>query len=204
MDLIYTIRDVVMESVGQDAEASKKPIVYFNEVEKGMVINKTNAATISNLYGPETDSWIGKKIAIFATEVDFKGTQTLALRVRIKAPGGTAKQLPRGKPAQEAPAPESEAEAENIPFEDTLDEPGAVEPGYGEAVGLIKNIKTVPNKSGKGSRHHITLDDGINYATFDEKIKTAAVKLGIAKARVRIVFEVTKFGNDIFSVKADA
>jgi hypothetical protein len=51
-----------------------------------MVLNKTNADTISRLHTPETDNWIGKRIALFATEVDFAGKQTLALRVRMKAP----------------------------------------------------------------------------------------------------------------------
>lgn len=85
-DMVLTIRAVEIEEVGQGDDAEHKPVVYFNETEKGMVLNKTNADAISKLHGPETDGWVGKAIALFATEVDFAGKQTLALRVRLKAP----------------------------------------------------------------------------------------------------------------------
>lgn len=85
-DLILTIKEVVQETVGQGEEAESKPIVYFQEQEKGLVLNKTNATAIMGMYGPETNGWVGKRIAMFATEVDFAGKQTLALRVRLKAP----------------------------------------------------------------------------------------------------------------------
>lgn len=85
-DLVLTIKSVQIETVGQGEDAEEKPIVYFSEIEKGMVLNKTNADSISRLYGPETDGWTGKTIALFATEVAFGGKQTLALRVRLKTP----------------------------------------------------------------------------------------------------------------------
>lgn len=85
-DLTLTIRSVTMEDIGSGENQETKPVVYFEESEKGMVLNKTNADTISKLHTPETDNWIGKKITIFATEVDFAGKQTLALRVRMRAP----------------------------------------------------------------------------------------------------------------------
>lgn len=88
-DLALTIKEVVMETVGQGEEAEGKPIIYFNETEKGLVLNKTNTNTIKGLYTAETDNWVGKTIALFATEVDFAGKQTLALRVRMKAPAKT-------------------------------------------------------------------------------------------------------------------
>lgn len=86
-DMVLTISHVEIENVGQGGDTELKPIVYFTETDKGLVLNKTNAATIAKVVGtPETDGWPGKKIALFATEVDFQGKQTLALRVRIRAP----------------------------------------------------------------------------------------------------------------------
>ena len=93
-DLTLTIKDVTVEEIGSGDNAEQKPIIYFHETEKGLVLNKTNADTISRLYTPETDNWIGKPITIFATEVDFAGKQTLALRVRIKPPKPTAPAAP--------------------------------------------------------------------------------------------------------------
>lgn len=85
-DLVLTMKEVGMELLGQGEKAENKPVIYFEEVKKGMACNKTNATTIRNLYGADTDQWAGKRIGLFATEVDFQGKQTLALRVRIKAP----------------------------------------------------------------------------------------------------------------------
>jgi hypothetical protein len=108
-DLVLTISDVAMELLGQGDEADTKPVVYFQEAEKGLVLNKTNAGTITGLYGPETDDWAGKRIALFATEVEYQGRMTLALRVRKRPPGGRAPQAPR-PPAQAGRPPAEFAE----------------------------------------------------------------------------------------------
>jgi hypothetical protein len=89
-DLSLTIKHVEMETVGQGDDVDTKPVVYFNEVNKGLILNKTNANTVSHLHGDDTEDWIGKRITIFPTEVDFQGKQVMAIRVRLRAPGGTA------------------------------------------------------------------------------------------------------------------
>lgn len=100
-DLIVTMTAVRKEMIGQGDDQEEKPILYFNETDKGLVLNKTNARTITDLYGPETHKWAGKKVALFATEVDFGGKQTLAIRVRMKAP----KDSKNGQEALEDPDP---------------------------------------------------------------------------------------------------
>lgn len=87
-DLVLTMSEVKMETVGQGDEADYKPVLHFHETEKGLVLNKTNSTSIAKLYGDETDAWEGKKVALFATEVDFQGKQVMAIRVRLKAPKG--------------------------------------------------------------------------------------------------------------------
>lgn len=89
-DLVLTITTVDVETVGQGEDAQEKPVAYFAETDKGLVLNKTNAGTIATLHGPETDGWAGKKISLFATEVQFGSQMTLALRVRVKAPKNVA------------------------------------------------------------------------------------------------------------------
>lgn len=97
-DTILTIRKVALESVGQGDDQEEKPIVFFSEIDRGLVLNKTNAGTIAGLYGAETDDWIGKQITLYSTEVSFQGKQMLGLRVRMTKPT-TQKQ-----PATSAPA----------------------------------------------------------------------------------------------------
>ncbi len=50
-DQTYTIKRVTLEKLGQGANIQTKPVLYFNEVEKGFACNKTNANTIGKLYG---------------------------------------------------------------------------------------------------------------------------------------------------------
>lgn len=75
---IVTIKDVTIESVGDD---ERKPVVWFREFDKGMVMNKTNANNVSGIYGPDTDAWIGRTMEITTTMVDFQGRSTRALRL---------------------------------------------------------------------------------------------------------------------------
>lgn len=85
-NLVLTMDRVDLEDVGSAGDTEMKPVLYFRETDKGLVLNKTNASTISSLYSPETDEWRGKKIALFSQEVDFQGRQVLAIRVRMKKP----------------------------------------------------------------------------------------------------------------------
>lgn len=100
-DMVLTISKVVMETVGDD----EKPIVYFAEMDKGLVLNKTNANTIKGLTSsPNTDDWVGKRISLFATEVDFQGKQTMALRVRMRPPDAAPESSKKAQPAKSWPA----------------------------------------------------------------------------------------------------
>jgi hypothetical protein len=85
-DLTLTIASVKLDEVGGAGNSKRKPVVYFEETDKGLVLNKTNAGTVQGLYGGDTDNWIGKQITLFATEVDFQGKQVLSIRVRTRKP----------------------------------------------------------------------------------------------------------------------
>ena len=63
-----------------------KPVLSFEEIDKRLILNRTNFKTIEELHGANTAGWIGQHIALYATEVDFRGNSTLAIRVRLKAP----------------------------------------------------------------------------------------------------------------------
>ena len=59
---IVTIKAVMVERVGVDQE--EKPIVFFNEHDKGVILNKTNAEAIAKVFGEEEDDWPGKRLAL--------------------------------------------------------------------------------------------------------------------------------------------
>lgn len=76
------IGNVTSEQIGTD----RKLIMYFAGKQKGMVLNKTNARTIGDIYGDDTDAWIGKELEVFAMKVEFNGRMVDGLRVRILPP----------------------------------------------------------------------------------------------------------------------
>jgi hypothetical protein len=105
-DLTLTIRSVQPERFGQGSQVEDKWVVYFHEVDKGLVLNKTNMSTIAKLYGDHTDDWAGQRITLYATDVQFQTEMVPALRVRTKPP----KSSKDGKPARK-----DEADAD-LPF----------------------------------------------------------------------------------------
>jgi hypothetical protein len=66
-------------------DGSRKLFVMFNDLEKGLVLNKTNADTIGDLYGKNTDNWVGKPVMLFTMPVDYQGKKVNAIRVRAPA-----------------------------------------------------------------------------------------------------------------------
>jgi hypothetical protein len=77
------IDKVVDEELGADADV--KPVAYFVGVEKGCVLNKTNANKIAEITGSRTyKDWAGKEVVLYTAMVQFRGKESAA--IRIKAP----------------------------------------------------------------------------------------------------------------------
>jgi hypothetical protein len=94
-ELILTIKSMEM-SDGLEVE---KPILYFEEGEKGLILNKTNAMAISSAFGSETDLWIGKKIVLYTAQVQFQARIVDAIRVRVPKTKTAAKKAAAGSAA---------------------------------------------------------------------------------------------------------
>jgi len=76
------IESVSVEKVGED----KKPVVWFANKEKGLVLNKTNANIIAEIAGTdETDDWADIKIVMYVAKVDYQGRRVDAIRVDYPA-----------------------------------------------------------------------------------------------------------------------
>jgi hypothetical protein len=84
----YTMQDVKIESMkNRDGEEEEKPVLYFVEVEKGLVLNRTNAQVISGFYGDDTDNWVGERVTLTSVDVSAFGQTKPALRISTKKPG---------------------------------------------------------------------------------------------------------------------
>jgi hypothetical protein len=113
-DICVTVSEVKAAKVKDtEGKEQKKPILFFEESKegRGLVLCKTNGATIAALYGNNTENWIGKRITLFPTTTQAFGKTVECVRVRPSVPKqGT----PKGKLAEAAlfPTPESPEHAE--------------------------------------------------------------------------------------------
>ena len=105
-DKEVSMRKVLFEEIGSDGN---KPVLYFMDEQKGLVLNKTNAKVIAKAYGRDTDEWTGKKLVLFPTLTDFRGDQVECIRVRVP------------KPIKAPPQHKAATEAEPPPFDDTIE-----------------------------------------------------------------------------------
>jgi hypothetical protein len=85
-DEVVTIQKITEEAVGPTQEI--KPVIYFHEHTKGVILNKTNATVIAKLYGddePEAD-WLGKTVSLFTEMVRNPQTGERGPAIRVQAP----------------------------------------------------------------------------------------------------------------------
>jgi hypothetical protein len=88
-ELDATIKQIELATFkNDDGSEQSKPVLYFEETPKQFVLNKTNATVLAMMFGEDTSTWLGGKITLFPTRVDFKGRKVDS--VRIKRPAKAA------------------------------------------------------------------------------------------------------------------
>jgi len=90
-DMIVTIKEMKTEMVkNHKGEEEQCFTCYFVEVEKPMILNKTNCKAIEKLYAtPFIEEWVGKKIQLYSANIKAFGTETDCLRIRDFKPEST-------------------------------------------------------------------------------------------------------------------
>ena len=73
----YTISGCTAEVVGED----KKLVLAFSNKDMPLVLNKTNATTLAELYGPETSEWEGKAIKLVPSTTSYQGKMVKCIRI---------------------------------------------------------------------------------------------------------------------------
>ena len=109
------ISHVVLEAVGSPPE--NLPVVYFHGKAKGVVLNKTNANSIAQAYGPQTDNWPGATMEVFPSTTEFAGKIVDCIRMRPFQQGVTTPSVDQPPPAGviEQPAPPIPTAAPAVP-----------------------------------------------------------------------------------------
>ena len=87
-EVVATIKDVQLDNLkNREGREENKPIMYFRELPKGMVVNKTNWAICAKLFGSDdSDDWLGEKVALVTVEVDAFGDVVRAIRIKPQKP----------------------------------------------------------------------------------------------------------------------
>ena len=67
----------------KDGSSKRKYLVYFEGVEKALVLNKTNAQKLAAAYGKDRSKWIGVEVELYA---EMTGLGKEGVRVRPLKP----------------------------------------------------------------------------------------------------------------------
>jgi hypothetical protein len=102
-DVVKIIARVEAKKLRNRTSANTKPVIFFKGAQKGFALNKTNGKAISGMYGPKTEGWIGKPIALYATTTTFGSDTVECIRVRPTVPSGKPSDDAIGPPAQDEP-----------------------------------------------------------------------------------------------------
>ena len=105
---LVTIRNLTQENVAKEgADPDMKWAIHFDEMDKPLILNSTNAQLIAQiLKEEETDGWVGQRVVLYDDpSVSFGGK--LVGGIRVRAPKNQAKP---------APAAKFQAEDSDVPF----------------------------------------------------------------------------------------
>jgi hypothetical protein len=83
-DVTVTIRQVKLEKFEQQGKADEqKPAAYFDELDKALILNKTNWKMLVDLtQEDESDNWVGHRITLTVVDVDAFGDIVHAIRIK--------------------------------------------------------------------------------------------------------------------------
>jgi hypothetical protein len=112
-EFTLTIDKVVLKTVGDE----QKPVAYFKDAKKGLVLNRTNWDRISFIaQNDDSDAWPGVSVVLTTELVSFNGKTGAAVRVK-PARRGAPSQPQTQQPAPDQPTPPlSEALGDEIKF----------------------------------------------------------------------------------------
>ena len=71
----------------KDGSTKRKYLVYFEGVEKALVLNKTNAQKLAAAFGKDYSKWIGLEVELYA---EMTGLGKEGVRVRPLKPNGAS------------------------------------------------------------------------------------------------------------------
>lgn len=111
---LLTIASCQKENVAKkDEKPEYKYTLNFEEVEKGMVLNRINSELIAQITGERnSDNWAGFKVVLYSDPTIAFGGKLVG-GIRVRAPKGQAAQ---SQPQRQQAHVVNEVESDDIPF----------------------------------------------------------------------------------------
>ena len=106
-DVLVTINEVGSDSFkDDDGTQRRKPILYFKESVKPLILNRTNFTRIAEIAGDDTEDWHGTRLILYPDTVSMCGKNVATIRVRPapKAKAAAAAEPPKAKVAAGEPS----------------------------------------------------------------------------------------------------
>jgi hypothetical protein len=101
----------------EEVDDGERPVAYFRNKDRGLVLNRTNANAITEIAGTdETDEWSGVRLVLYSTRVDFQGRRVDAIRIDAPAVEAAEPAPRRATAAAIAASPGAFDDSEEIPF----------------------------------------------------------------------------------------
>lgn len=60
----------------------RKLELHFSELQKSLLLNKTNGTRMMEAFGKETDNWAGKTIELYTIMTNYQGEEVPAIRLK--------------------------------------------------------------------------------------------------------------------------
>ena len=76
-----TIAEIAFEEMHATGKAEQKPVCYFREGKKGLVLSPTNQRTLRALFGDDIAGCINKRVQLEAIAMRVAGRDTLPVRI---------------------------------------------------------------------------------------------------------------------------
>lgn len=144
-EMTLTITAVVTDELPSDKGSEIKGLVSFQGAKKQLVLNKTNGLCLKQMFGRESDDWIGKRVTIWPTTFndepcirvkgspDIEADMTFELKLPRKAPKCTTLFKTKAGAKRAANTPASAPADAGMPQYDDNDMPPEAFDNAGEA-----------------------------------------------------------------------
>jgi hypothetical protein len=104
-ELNLTIGNVELEKMPRNDE--EKIVIYFQEHERGLPLNKSNGDTLIVAFGADTADWVGGKVTVFKVLTKFDGEAREGVRLRVEPHNFEPQEKRTPVPAEATPTKKS-------------------------------------------------------------------------------------------------